>query len=431
MKISNSEKAFNRSKKSLAGGIASGGRLAHQPLFIQRAQGSHAFDIDGKEYIDYMLAFGPLILGHAPKVIINAVQNRMTDGMMYGTGCEEEYLLAEEVVNMVPCAELVRFTNSGTESVQAALRLSRAFTGRDKIIKFEGHFHGWADNIYISVKPEGAIGLPHSPWAQRSTAGQPESVLKDVCVLPFNNLDAVADCLEQNKGEIAAIILEPMTAYNGCIEPVEGYLEGLRALSIQHKVILIFDEVVTGFRLGLGGAQEYYGVIPDLFTFGKAFAGGLPIAGFGGKKEIMELLENNIVHHLGTYNANPICAAGALATLHELKRDQGFALRHISTLGKTLMKGFKELFLKYSLPFNAVGPGPIFTIISPSLDLKDYRDTLKYNSELMQRFHRDMLNQGVWFMGRGTFMLSAAHTAKDITNTLNIASDVLSRYNVQ
>ncbi|MBW1714172.1 MAG: aminotransferase class III-fold pyridoxal phosphate-dependent enzyme, partial [Deltaproteobacteria bacterium] len=216
---------------------------------------------------------------------------------MYGTGFEGEYRLAEKVARLIPCADLVRFTNSGTEAVHMVLRLARAFTGRQKIIKFEGHFHGWADNIYISVKPEPPPGPDREPRPVIQTPGQAQSVLDDVIVLPFNDLEAVDRVLQDRADQIAAVILEPVMFYSGCILPQPGYLEELRRLTERHGVVLIFDEVITGFRLALGGAQEHFGVSPDLCTFAKGFAAGLPMAGFAGRAEIMDLLATNKVAH--------------------------------------------------------------------------------------------------------------------------------------
>jgi glutamate-1-semialdehyde 2,1-aminomutase len=417
-----SKEAFEEAKKSLAGGIGSGGRLQHQPFCIERGKGSHVVEFDGNEYIDYMLAFGALTLGHAPEAVIDAIRDRISRGTMYGTGCEEEFLLAERVVQLVPCAELVRFTNSGTESVQAALRLARAYTGRDKVIKFEGHFHGWADNIYISTKPTPPMGLRNAPWKMRETPGQPKNAAENLIILPWNDLEIVGQALRHSSHEIAAIILEPVMFYNGCIEPTTGYLQGLRDMTEKHEVLLIFDEVITGFRLALGGAQEYFGVKPDLCTFAKGFAAGLPIAGFGGRREIMELLSGNTVHHLGTYNSNPLCAAGALAALGELVKDDARALVRIRKLGAELKAGLNKLFKKNGQPMKAVGPDCVFTVISPQLELRDYRDTLKYDLERMKGFYSNMFSRGIWFMARGNFFLSAAHTEKDIEETLEKAS---------
>ena len=420
MQPSRGEEAFERSKRSLAGGVGSATRISYQPFFLKEAKGSRVIDLEGKEYIDYMLSFGPLILGHAPQVIIEAIKEQIEKGTMYGTGFEGEYLLAEEVIRLVPGAELVRFTSSGTDAVQMALRLARAYTGREKVIKFEGHYHGWADNIYVSVKPTQPFGLPDSPSPLLETPGQPASVLQDLIILPFNDIDIVEQTLKQSAPEIAAIILEPLM-FSGCIMPEAGYLEGLRRLTEEYGVVLIFDEVITGFRLALGGAQEYFGVSPDLAVFAKAFAAGLPMACYCGRREIMDLIATNTVHHLGTYNSNPLSVVGALASLRELSKDNGRLLKRVSEMGAKLRAGLNRLFEETGQPMRAVGCDPVFSVISPPLELRNYRDSLDYDLNRMARFHGEMMARGIWFMARGNFMLSAAHTEEDIEETLAAA----------
>ena len=405
--------------------MSSAARLTHQPFFVERGKGSRLFDVDGNEYIDYVLGYGPLILGHAPEPIIEAIQRQVSRGTLFGTGFEEEYLLAEELVRLVPCADLVRFCNSGSEALQFVLRLARAYTGRNKIIKFEGHYHGWTDEIFISVKPTPPMGLPHSPWKKREVAGQPEDAARNLIILPWNDLEIIEKTLIQSPQEIAAIILEPVMFYHGGILPKKGYLEGLRALADHYRVVLIFDEVVTGFRLALGGAQEYFGVVPDLCAFAKGFAAGLPMAAFGGKRKIMDLVASNAVPHMGTYNGNALCVAGALAAVRELTKDDGKAIKRMIALGAKLKEGLNRIFADTGHPIRAVGCDSIFSVISPPSEMRNYRDTLNLDFQIMQRFYNDMMAQGVWFMGRGNFMLSAAHTEEDINQTLSAADRVL------
>jgi glutamate-1-semialdehyde 2,1-aminomutase len=417
--------AFERAKQSLAGGVSSAARLSHQPLFVERGHGAKLLDLDGNEYIDYVLAFGPLVLGHAPKVVTEAIREQLDKGTMFGSGFEQEYLLAEEISRCVPCIDLMRFSNSGSEALHFVLRLARAFTGREKVIKFEGHYHGWLDTIFISVKPTPPMGLPHAPWKMRETPGQPQDAADNLIILPWNDLEAVERALHWHGNDIAAIILEPIMFYHGGILPREGFLEGLRKLADRFGVVLIFDEVVTGFRVALGGAQEFFGVTPDLCVFAKGFAAGLPMAGFGGRRDIMELVASNLVPHMGTYNANPLSVAGALAAIRELARDDQKALKQMSLLGSRLKDGFDQLFQETERPMKTVGVNPIFSVISPVLELNNYRDSLKLEFALMQRFHREMMERGVWFMGRGNFMLSAAHTDDDVDRTLEAAREAL------
>jgi glutamate-1-semialdehyde 2,1-aminomutase len=423
-----SKEAFERARLTHAGGFASAARFLPEPIFIKSGKGSRVIDLDGNEYIDYMLAYGPLILGHCPKVVTDAVIDQLAKGTMFGMGSELEFMVAEEIVKMVPCIDLVRFTNSGTESVHFVLRLARAYTGREKVIKFEGHYHGWADNILISVHPSPPMGLPNAPWARREVAGQPKNVMENVIVLPWNDLEVVEKTLKNYGHEVAAIIMEPIMYGNGGIVPQEGYLTGIRELTQKHGVVLIFDEIVTGFRLALGGAQEYFGVIPDLCTFGKGFAAGYPIAGFGGRKDIMELVATNQVPHMGTFNANPLCMAATLAALHELSRDDGRVIRYISETGAKLRTRLNNLFEKYRFPMKAVGGDAIFVLNSPVLNLRDYRDFLKLDMDFIHRFHQEMLDEGILFMLRGNFMLSAAHNEQDLEQTLDAAEKVIRRW---
>jgi len=422
-----SQLACDRLRRCLAGGIGSGGRLEHRDLFIAKGSGAYVEDIDGNVYIDYMLAFGPLILGHSPHILSHAVNAALETGIMFGAACESELLLAEEVVRTIPCADKVRFTSSGTEAVQAALRLARAATGRSKILKFEGHFHGWADNIYVSVKPQHHMGLSNAPWKVKMTPGQPESILEDIIIATWNDHQSVDTLMARYGTDVAAIILEPCPTNNGCIEAAPGFLQAMQSLARKYGSLLIFDEVVSGFRLSLGGAQELYGVLPDLCTFGKAFAGGLPIAGFGGKADIMSLLDGNAVSHLGTYNSGALCSAGALAVLRTLRSDNGALLKQIRVHGERLRDGFNALFLEIKAPLSAAGPGSVVSIFaSPTLP-RTYRDTLHHDSATLCVIHRALLRRGIWAFARGNFMISAAHTQQDIDRTIDTMRLVLTQ----
>jgi glutamate-1-semialdehyde 2,1-aminomutase len=428
MNKAKSKEALERSRSTFAGGVGSAARLWPEPLFIESGKGSRVIDLDGNEYIDYMLAYGPLILGHSPESVNDAVIAQLTKGTMFGASCELEFLVSEEVARVVPCIDLVRFTNSGSEAIQFVLRLARAYTGREKVIKFEGHYHGWMDNIFVSHKPVLPMGLPNAPWKIRETPGQPESATKDLIVLPWNNLTIVEGTLKNYGHEIAGIVMEPIMFNNGGIVPQEGYLAGVRELTRKYGVVLIFDEIVTGFRLALGGAQEYFGVVPDLCVFGKGFAAGYPISGFGGRREIMEFVATNEVPHMGTFNSNPLCLAAALATLRELSKDNGRVMRYISQIGAKLRTGLNSLFEKYSFPMKAVGADPIFVLNSPVLNLRDYRDFLKLDFTFIHRFHQEMLNRGILFMRRGNMMLSAAHNEEDVEQTLDAAEQVIKQW---
>ena len=382
-------------------------------------------DVDGNEYVDYVLAYGPLILGHAPHVVVEAIKEQAVKGTIFGVGYEEEYLLAEELTEIIPCCDQVRFSNSGSEALHFTMRLARAYTGRRRIIKFEGHYHGWLDDQFVNVKPDTQSHLSPNIEIRLETAGQPPDAAENLVILPWNDLNAVEKVLISRAGEIAAIILEPVMFYNGGILPEKGYLEGLRRLTEEHGVLLIFDEVVTGFRLALGGAQEYFGVVPDLCVFAKGFAAGLPLAGLGGKRRIMELVADNTVPQMGTYNGNPLAVAGALAAIREVKRNGGAAIKRMVERGKTLSAGLRSLFDDIGAPFSINGCESVFSLISPGITPRSCRDVSAVDHETIGRFHRAMLEHGVLFMGRGIFMLSAAHTEEDIDLTLAAAKSAL------
>lgn len=431
MDIEKSKEAFERSQRTLAGGIGSAVRLREHPrsvpLFVQSGRGCRFIDLDGNEYIDYVLGYGPLILGHCPKIVNDAVISQLAKGTMFGASCELEFMVSEKVASMVPCIDLVRFTNSGTEALHFVLRLARAYTGREKVIKFEGHYHGWTDSMFISVHPSPPMGLPNAPWKKRQTPGQPENAGDNLILLSWNDLGAVEKSLKNRGHEIAAIIMEPIMFNSGGIYPQEGYLAGVRELTTEYGIVLIFDEVVTGFRMALGGAQEYLGVTPDLCVFAKGFAAGYPIAGFGGRREIMNLVATNEVPHMGTYNSNTLCLAAALATLEEHLKDNGQVIRHITQMGTKLGEGLNRLFEEHGVPMKANRPGPIFTIHSPVMEVRSYRDYMKLDFDFLRCFHKEMLEKGVWFMQRMNIMLSAAHEEKDIVETLDAAEWVIKR----
>jgi glutamate-1-semialdehyde 2,1-aminomutase len=430
MERQKSKEAFERSKLTFAGGACSGVRLRElpEPVFIESGQGSRFKDVDGNEYIDYVLSYGPLILGHCPKVVVDAVISQLSKGTMFAGCCELDFLVSEEMVRMVPGLDLVHFANSGTEALHFVLRLARAYTGREKVIKFEGHYHGWTDELYISVKPSPPMGPRNAPWKMRETAGLPENTAANLIILPWNDLEIVEKTLEDRGHEIAAIIMEPIMTNSGGIVPQEEYVSGVRELTKKHGVVLIFDEVVTGFRVALGGAQEYLGVTADLCVFAKCFAAGYPIAAFGGRREIMNLVATNEVIHSGTYNANPLCLAAALATLRELSKNNGRVIQYISEMGAKLRSGLEGLFMGYNFPMKTSGTNAVFVLNSPAIELRDYRDCLSIDLNFIHQFHTEMFREGIWFMRRGNVLLSAAHTDKDLEQTLDAAERVIKRW---
>lgn len=426
-----SQALWERSRQSLAGGVSSNVRATSQPLYFERGEGSRLFDVDGNSYIDYTLGQGPMILGHTPRPVIQAVQHAMRSGQLYAGQHELEIKLSEKLQQFIPCAEMVRYSNSGSEIVQAALRLARAYTGRQKIVKFEGHYHGWFDNVLISVHPPLEMAGPRErPHPVPGSAGQATSVLADVIVLPWNDLEVFSAVVAQQADEIAAVIMEPIMCNTGCILPRPGYLEGVRELCARYGIVLIFDEIITGFRVGLSGAQGYLGVTPDLATFGKAMAGGFPISCLAGKRELMKLIARRQVNHSGTFNSNVISMAAAWATLAELERDEGQVYQRLYELGRQLMVGLLDLAQRQGTKVLVQGVGPMFHLaFTEQESIVDYRTFLTaWDQDRYQRFADLLLDKGVRVLRRGLWYLSAAHTAEDIETTLRAADAVCKQF---
>lgn len=424
LELSRSKRMYERACKFISGGVNSAMRGAMKPfpIFFERGEGSKIYDVDGNEYIDYTLSFGPLILGHSPANVINAVREQLDKGWIYGAQHELEIKLSEKLTQIIPCAELIRYSNTGTEAVQTALRLARAYTGKNKIVKFEGHYHGWADNILISYHPElEEAGSMESPYSVLTSSGQVESVLKDIIIIPWNNLEILEEAVEKHKDEIAGIITEPMMCNSGVIYPAKGYLEGLRRIATENKIVLIFDEVITGFRLTLGGAQKYFNVIPDIAVFGKAMAAGFPISSITGKRDIMNLITQGKVIHAGTFNSNPISIAAAYATVTELEKNNGEVYKHISSLGKKLKEGIEKIVEEVGLPALLQGPGPMFHLFfTHRKSVNHYRDYLDSDMETYGRFIEYLLHEGILSLSRGIWYISAAHSDEDIDGTLEV-----------
>lgn len=416
-----SQQLLARSRQSLAGGISSNVRAGKvpPPLFFARGQGSVLYDVDGNRYVDYVLGQGPLILGHSPAPVLEAVQKALEEGQLYAGQHELEIALSEELQSLIPCAELVRYSNTGSEAIHASLRVARAYTGREKILKFEGHYHGWFDNVLVSVHPPlEAAGDDWAPIPVPGSAGQPRSAVEDVLVLPWNNLDLLEETLEARGEEIAAVVMEPIMCNTGCILPKPGYLEGVQEACRKHGVVLIFDEIITGFRVGLGGAQKFFGVIPDLATFGKAMGGGFPISCLAGKRELMEWIADGRVNHSGTFNSNVVAMAAALATLSVLKGNGVYD--RLTSLGLQLRDGLARLLEEAGVAARVEGLGPMFHLgFTDGQPIWDYRTYVRHVDEgLGHRFADLLLDEGVRCIPRGLWYLSTAHTEEDVAFTL-------------
>ncbi|ABR55134.1 glutamate-1-semialdehyde-2,1-aminomutase [Methanococcus vannielii SB] len=389
IKLDKSGELFNESKKYLVGGVNSPVRSFKPfPFFVKSAKSCFLYDEDGNEFIDYCLAYGPMVLGHANEKILNAVKEQMDFGTAYGVPSEKEIILAKEVINRIPCAEMVRFVNSGTEATMGAIRLARGVTKRNKIIKFEGAFHGAHD--YVLVKSgSGALthGAPNSP-------GIPEDTTKNTLLIPFNDEGAVRKVISENKGEIACIILEPMMGNVGCILPKDGYLKFLREITEENGIILIFDEVITGFRLSKGGAQEYYGVKADIATLGKILGGGFPIGAIAGKKELMEQFSpKGQVYQAGTFNGNPISVTAGIETLKNL--NNAF-YKETAKKAEILSNYLIETTEKYKIPARVYSVASIFQVYFNDKDILTYDDAKSSDTEKFMKYFYSLLENGVF-----------------------------------
>lgn len=414
----------------LAGGVSSNFRLGGKPvpLFFKRAAGSKLYDVDGNEYIDYALGMGPSILGHAPESVLRAVSGSLESGQLYAGQHAAEVALARRICELVPCAERVRLGMSGSEADQAALRVARAYTGKPKIIKFEGHYHGWFDNIYASIHPRPQESGPYSaPYTVPASLGQDSNSLQNLVTLPWNDIEVLHKRLNASDGnQIAGIIMEPILCNTGVVLPKPGYLQSVRELCDERGIVLIFDEVITGFRVGLGGAQEWLGITPDLAVFAKAFGAGFPISCVAGKKDLMDLFGSGRVMHGGTYNSNTVSCSAALATLEILSRDNGAVYPAMHKLGEELMQRLAKLGEEAGLPLRVQGLGTVFnTWFGERRTVSQCRDYLDRDVRLQSLFSELLQERGIRPTTRGTWFLSTAHTHQDIEMTLKAAQGAL------
>ena len=382
---------------------------AERTLVLTKGKGSRVWDAAGNEYIDYLMGSGPMVLGHSYPTVVQAVVEAVEEGSTFFAVNERAILLAEEVVRAVPCAEQVRYTTSGTDACFQAMRIARAYRKRDKILKFEGGFHGSSDYALMSLNHPASL-LRDFPEPVPNSAGIPSAVADTVLVAPYNDIETVAAIIEQNHDELGAVIIEPQQRV---IPPVPGFLQQLRDITAHYGIPLIFDEVVTGFRLAYGGAQEYYGVTPDLCTMGKIVGGGYPLAIVAGREEIMSAFDpsaqetNSFVPQIGTLNGNPVAAAAGLATLAELRKEGAYDKLH--ALGTQLKEGISQVFSEAEIPVAVVGEAPIFGVLFTDQPVNDYRDTLKADAGKMVEFTRLLLDQGVLKGWPEKIYLSLAH----------------------
>lgn len=423
--MTRSQTLFYAAQQYIVGGVNSPVRafrsVGGTPLFIERAQGAYLYDADGHRYIDYVGSWGPMIVGHAHPAVIKAVQITAANGLSFGAPTVLESQMAEKICRLIPSMALVRMVNSGTEATMSALRLARGYTGRDKIVKFAGCYHGHSDALLVKAG-SGALtlGIPNS-------AGVPADLAKLTITLDYNNLDQVRDVFAKEGQDIAAIIVEPVAGNMNCLLPVPGFLQGLREICDHYGSVLIFDEVMTGFRVALGGAQAYYGVEPDLTTLGKVIGGGLPVGAFGGKREIMERLAPlGNVYQAGTLSGNPVAMAAGLATLEMISEPHFFTELSIKTT--EFIKNLLACAKMNGIPMTGVAIGGMFGFFFTEAEkVENFAQVSQCNEERFKKFFHGMLAQGV-YLAPSAFeagFMSAAHSQSDIEVTLVAANQVL------
>lgn len=419
--MTTSQSLFEKAQRVIPGGVNSPVRafkgVGGTPVFIDSAKGAYITDSEGKRYIDYVGSWGPMVLGHNHPAIIDAVLKAVPNGLSFGAPTAIEIELAELVCKLVPSIEMVRMVSSGTEATMSAIRLARGYTKRDKIIKFEGCYHGHSDSLLVKAG-SGALTL-----GQPSSPGVPEDFAKHTLTCEYNNLASVKQAFEQYPNDIASLIIEPVAGNMNCIPPKEGFLQGLRELCTQYGAVFIIDEVMTGFRVALGGAQSYYGVTPDLTTLGKIIGGGMPVGAFGGKKEIMEFIApTGPVYQAGTLSGNPIAMSAGLACLTELSKAGNERLLAEKT--KTLAEGFKALADKHGIPMTVQYVGGMFGLFfTEQTKIESYQYVMKCDVKAFNTFFHKMLEKGV-YLAPSAFeagFMSLAHSDEDIAYTLEMA----------
>ena len=426
--MSQSDNLFEQAKQYIPGGVNSPVRafngVGGNPIFFTKGEGAYLYDADDKHYIDYVASWGPMILGHANDKVVSAVKTTLENGLGFGAPTQIETQLAQKVCEIMPSIELVRMVSSGTEATMSAIRLARGYTGRDKIIKFEGCYHGHSDSLLVKAG-SGALtlGVPTSP-------GVPASLAEHTLTLEYNNLEQVNQVLSEIGKEVACIIVEPVAGNMNCIPPINGFLQGLRAACDAHGVVLIFDEVMTGFRVALGGAQQYYGVRPDLTTLGKVIGGGLPVGAFGGRREIMQhIAPLGPVYQAGTLSGNPMSMSAGLAMLNELSSDAQFYDK-LGAKVERLVEGILAKAKAHNIDMTANTVGGMFGLFfTNASEVTNFNETSTCDIERFKKFYHLMLDEGV-YMAPSAYeagFVSAAHSDEDIDRTIEAADRVFAQ----
>lgn len=426
MNISKSQQLFSRAQESIPGGVNSPVRafksVGGTPLFLKNAKGAYLYDADGNQYIDYINSWGPMILGHAYEPVVKAIQEKALDSTSFGAPTELEIQMAELIKSMVPNVDLIRMVSSGTEACMSAVRLARGYTGKNKIIKFEGCYHGHADSFLVKA------GSGMATFNIQAVPGVTAGVSQDTLVAPYNDLDAVQQLVDQNKNEIAAIIIEPVAGNMGCILPKEGFLEGLRKLCTEENIIFIFDEVMTGFRLAQGGAQERLKIDADLVTYGKVIGAGMPVGAFGGKLEIMKhIAPLGNVYQAGTLSGNPLAMIAGYTLLKELKQNPS-VYQQLEEKGNYLKQGLEKVLRESKIPFVINHLGSMISIHFSDHPVVDFTSAASANNALFNKFFHAMLDRGVYLPPSAfeTWFLSNALTNENLVKTIQATKESLS-----
>ncbi len=416
--LTKSIRLYKNAQTLMPGGVNSPVRsfnaVGGTPAFIAKAKGAYTYDIDGNKYIDYMSSWGPLILGHSDPDVVAAVKKAADKGTSYGAPCQDEVAVAKLIVKSFPGIEMVRMTNSGTEATMSAVRLARAYTGRDYIIKFEGCYHGHADFLLVQAGSGATtFGTPSSP-------GVPKSFTDKTLLAKYNDISSVERLFKKYEGKIAGVILEPVAANMGVIPPKKNFLKELRKITKRHKALLVFDEVITGFRLGMGGAQKYFGVTPDITCLGKIIGGGLPVGAFGGTKKIMSMVAPiGPMYQAGTLSGNPLAMAAGLTTLNKLNKAANY--KKLKTLTDMLVGGLEDIIKKLGVNATINSLESMFTLFFTSPAPHDYKSALSCDTKKYSKFFENLLSTGIMFPPSQfeAVFLSLSHTEKDVEKTLN------------
>ena len=426
MDTSRSNSLFEQAQKVIPGGVNSPARafrsVGREPVFIDRGEGARLYDVDGNSYLDFVGSWGPLILGHRHPVVMEALQGVLGVGTSFGAPTEREVELAELICELVPSIEMVRLVNSGTEATMSAVRVARGFTGRDLVVKFEGNYHGHVDSLLVKA------GSGLATLGISDSAGVPKSFSETTIPLPYNSIEAVQECFDRHGEHIAAVIMEPVVGNMGCVPPESGYLQGVREITAKHGSLLILDEVMTGFRVALGGAQELYGVKPDLTTLGKVIGAGLPVGAYGGRRDVMESVAPlGPVYQAGTLSGNPLAVAGGLAMLTTL-RDSPEVYAHLETLGARLQEGILRAAQSAGVPLSSNRVGSMLTFFFNTGPVRDWETSSASDTARFGEYFRLMLERGIYLpcsQFEAAFLCSAMKES-DIDSTIAAAAESLS-----